>query len=111
MQNRFVCAGSITLLSFCLLIGTENPGGDVKAGKRIFTASCGGCHSTDSSARKVGPPVKGLFKRARMKDGVTPINDLTVRTLMELGGTGMPVFSDVLTEEEKDNIIAYLKAL
>ena len=46
-----------------------------------------------------------------MRDGVTPINDLTIRTLMELGGTGMPVFSDVLSEEEKDNLIAYLKTL
>lgn len=100
-----------SLLLFSLILAATSPSGDTKEGRRIFIASCAGCHSTDGKMKKTGPSMKGLFKRAKMKDGVTPINDLTIRTLMELGGTGMPVFSDVLSEEEKDNLIAYLKTL
>jgi mono/diheme cytochrome c family protein len=100
-----------SLLIFSLLLTAANRGGDVKEGKRIFDQSCAGCHSVDGKVKKTGPSMKGLFRRPKMKDGVTPINDLTLRTLMELGGTGMPVFSDVLSEEEKDSIIAYLKTL
>ena len=101
----------IALVLFCSLLRAAGPSKAVKEGKRIFDEECGGCHHTASASRKVGPSMKGLFKRATMKDGVTPINDLSVRTLMELGGSGMPTFSDVLTEEEKDDIIAYLKTL
>src|SRR5215470_421960 len=100
---------SITLLAFfCCLVRAGGSTKAVKEGKRIFEAECEGCHSTKSGGRKVGPSMKGLFQRAKMRDGVTPINDLSIRTLMELGGTGMPTFSDVLTEDEKDEIVAYL---
>lgn len=111
MRTRALKATASVLLISCTLLAAAKQSGDAKQGMRLFDDSCAGCHYTDRPATKVGPSMKGLFKRAKMKNGTTPINDLTVRTLMELGGTGMPVFSDLLTEEEKDNIIAYLKTL
>ena len=74
-----------SLLIFSLLLTAATRGGDVKEGKRIFDQSCAGCHSVDGKVKKTGPSMKGLFRRPKMKDSVTPINDLTLRLSTSIG--------------------------
>ena len=83
--------------------------GDPEKGKEVFE-QCGVCHSATTDEKKMGPSLKGLFKRDKLKNG-KPVNDANVRAMINAGGNGMPSYADMLSDEEKDNVIAYLKTL
>lgn len=83
--------------------------GSAEKGKALFE-QCAVCHHADSEEKKMGPGLKGLFKQSKLVNGKKP-TDSTVRALIEAGGKGMPAFKEMLTEEEKDSVIAYLKTL
>src|SRR5438876_233466 len=82
---------------------------DPEKGKEVFE-QCGVCHNADSEEKKMGPGLKGLFKREKMTNGKKP-TDATVRTKIDEGGNGMPAYKDMLSDQEKDDVIAYLKTL
>jgi len=83
--------------------------GDAAKGKAIFE-QCGVCHNADSEEKKMGPGLKGLFKRDKMTNGKKP-TEATVRAKIDEGGNGMPAYKDMLSDQEKDDVIAYLKTL
>lgn len=83
--------------------------GDPEKGKEVFE-QCAVCHSATTDEKKVGPSLKGLYKRGKLKNG-KPVNDANVRAVINAGGNGMPAYADMLSDEEKDNVIAYLKTL
>lgn len=83
--------------------------GDPAKGKEVFE-QCAVCHNADSTEKKMGPGLKGLFKKAKLSNG-KPVNDATVRAVIDAGGNGMPAYKELLSEEEKANVIAYLKTL
>jgi hypothetical protein len=41
----------------------------VNAGRIVFNQRCEICHFSESTAKKIGPGLKGLFGRARFADG------------------------------------------
>ena len=82
---------------------------DPAKGKVVFE-SCAVCHNADSTETKMGPGLKGLFKRAKLKNG-QKVTDATVRARIDEGGGGMPAYKDMLTDGEKNDLIAYLKTL
>jgi mono/diheme cytochrome c family protein len=86
------------------------PGGNVVKGKSVYSGSCAVCHLADSAATKMGPGLKGLFQRAKLKNG-QKVAEASVRARIEQGGSGMPAFKDMLTDGEKSDLIAYLKTL
>jgi cytochrome c len=83
--------------------------GDAAKGKEVFE-QCAVCHNADSTDKKMGPGLKGLFKRDKLANG-KKITDATVRDQIEQGGNGMPSYKDMLSDTEKDDLIAYLKTL
>jgi cytochrome c len=83
--------------------------GDAAKGKEVFE-QCAVCHNADSTDKKMGPGLKGLFKRDKLTNG-KKISDASVREKIEQGGNGMPSYKDVLSDQEKDDVIAYLKTL
>jgi cytochrome c len=83
--------------------------GDAAKGKEIFE-QCGVCHNADSTEKKMGPGLKGLFSRDKMVNGKKP-TEANVRAKVDEGGNGMPAYKEILSDEEKDNVIAYLKTL
>ena len=83
--------------------------GDAAKGKAAFE-SCAVCHSPDSDEKKVGPGLKDLYKKDKMANGKKP-TDASVRAKIDEGGGGMPPYKDMLSEPEKDDLIAYLKTL
>ena len=89
--------------------GQPKQAGDAAKGKAVF-AQCAVCHDPASDARKVGPGLKGMFKRAKMSNG-KPMNEPNVRAVLDSGGNGMPPYRQMLTAAEKDDLIAYLKTL
>jgi cytochrome c len=84
--------------------------GDAAKGKEVFD-QCSVCHNSDSTEVKVGPGLKGLFKKDKMTSTGKPVTEANVRMKIDEGGNGMPVYKDVLSDEEKANVIAYLKTL
>src|SRR5215469_8142478 len=83
--------------------------GDPAKGKVVFE-QCSVCHNADSTEKKVGPGLKGLFQKDKMTNGKKP-TDANVRAKIDEGGNGMPAYKDMLSDQEKDDVIAYLKTL
>ena len=82
---------------------------DAAKGKAIFE-QCGVCHNADSEEKKMGPGLKGLFKREKLVNGKKP-TEANVKAKVEEGGNGMPAYKDMLSDQEKVDLIAYLKTL
>lgn len=102
----FVMSG--TLAGSMLLLGSaKSP--DTAKGKEVFE-QCGVCHNTDSAEKKMGPGLKGLFKKDKMANGKTP-TEANVKAKVEEGGNGMPAYKEMLSDDEKADILAYLKTL
>ena len=78
-------------------------------GKELFE-QCRGCHSAETGEKKVGPSLKGIFKRSRLRNGEA-VTERAVRAKIDQGGDGMPAYSGMLSENEKNDLVAYLKKL
>lgn len=99
---------------FCAAVLAANlsaaqKGGDVAKGKELFE-QCSVCHNADSDEKKMGPGLKGLFKKAKMNNGKKPTEE-NVKAIINSGGNGMPSYESILSDEEKAHVMAYLKTL
>lgn len=107
IKRLVLSAGCAAALIGGRLVGQDK--GDPAKGKEVFE-QCAVCHNADSDEKKIGPSLKGLFKRAKLKNG-KPVNDENVLQVINAGGGGMPSYSDTLSDEEKKNLLAYLKTI
>jgi len=80
------------------------------AGKKLYEAQCVICHFNASTAKKVGPGLKGLSRRGTFADG-KPVTDDSLRVWIENGGKNMPAFKGMLSAEEIRALVTYTKAL
>ena len=103
-----LCVG--LLMAGATLVSASPKDGDAAKGKEIVIEQCGVCHNTENAEKKMGPSLKGLYKQGKLKNG-KPVNDANVRAVINAGGNGMPAYQDMLSDEEKDNVIAFLKTL
>lgn len=78
-------------------------------GKKLFEAKCAVCHSADSNEARVGPGLKGA-KEGTLSNGKNVTPQVILKQLNS-GGGGMPVFKELLTEDEKTQLIAYVLSL
>jgi cytochrome c len=83
--------------------------GDVAKGKEVFQ-QCSVCHNADSAEKKMGPGLKGLFAKDKMTNGKKP-TEANVKAKIDEGGNGMPAYKEMLSDEEKNDLLAYLKTL
>ena len=83
--------------------------GDVAKGKEAFE-QCAICHNVGNDEKKMGPSLKGLFKRKALANG-KPMTDANVLAQINAGGNGMPAYADMLSADDKTNILAYLHTL
>ena len=94
----------------CLLLPASVFAADAGKGKDVFESNCGVCHNADSAEQKVGPGLKGLYKKAALNNKKKP-SDAAILSIVNEGGNGMPGFGDQLTAAEKGDLIAYLQTL
>ncbi len=80
------------------------------AGHHIFDHKCAECHAAYSSHVYKGPSLQGIFKKQYLKTGA-PANDERVQDIIEVGHNKMPAYSRVLTQEQIQQVIAYLHTL
>jgi mono/diheme cytochrome c family protein len=99
-------------LTFSLVAGSK-AGADNKPdpakGKETFE-QCAICHNVDTDEKKMGPSLKGLYKHKALASG-KPVTDANVLAQINNGGNGMPAYSDMLSADEKANVVAYLHTL
>lgn len=88
----------------------------VKAGQEVFTANCISCHAvTTDSPVSAGPNLAGFASREKVA-GFRDNNDEWlsewIRNPKEVKpGVTMPAFGEALSDQELDNLIAYLRSL
>ena len=100
----------IALCAVGFLTAAHAFGADAAKGKSSFGDNCSVCHDAESTERKMGPGLKGLFQHQKLANGKA-VNEANVTGMMNEGGNGMPGFADLLTKSEKEDIVAYLKSL
>lgn len=83
---------------------------EVKRGRQVYAEHCGVCHFSANRAKKVGPGLKGIYRRAQFASG-RKVDDAGMRAWILKGGADMPAFEESLTTEQIDDLIAYLKTL
>jgi cytochrome c2 len=83
--------------------------GDAVKGKEVFQ-QCTPCHNADSTDKKMGPGLKGLFAKDKLNNG-KKVTEENVRAQIDEGGNGMPAYKEMLSEDDKTDLIAYLKTL
>ena len=108
---RLLCAGAIVAAVMSVVVQAQDNKDRATAsrGKEIFD-QCSGCHSAETDEKKVGPSLKGLFRRSKLRNG-KPVTEKNIRSRIEQGGDGMPAFSELLSDKEKIDLISYLKTL
>ncbi len=79
---------------------------NIHAGEQIFVQKCFQCHSVVQDQVRLGPSLYSEMKRSPHKKTAAQ-----VRSLMIDGKGKMPPFKDVLSKEDMDNLIAYIRAL
>ncbi len=80
---------------------------DASKGKDLV-AQCTGCHNIDNDEKKVGPSLKGLFKRQKLLNG-SPATEANIRLVITRGRGGMPAYGDILSADQVDLLLAFLK--
>src|ERR1700722_11990791 len=83
--------------------------GDAAKGKEVFE-QCSVCHNADSTEKKMGPGLKGLFAKDKLSNGKKP-TEANVKAKIDEGGNGMPPYKEMLSDDEKADLLAYLKTL
>jgi mono/diheme cytochrome c family protein len=81
------------------------------AGRHIYDQYCDRCHLPYSSKKRQGPSLKGLFKREDLPVSGMPANDDRVRDVIRMGRNKMDGFGNVLTDEQINDLLAYLHTL
>ena len=83
---------------------------NVAAGQKIYAAQCDACHFPRSAAKKVGPGLKGIYRKAKFADGKT-VTEASMTAWIRDGGKDMPPLGDKLNAEELRQLLAYLRTL
>jgi mono/diheme cytochrome c family protein len=79
-------------------------------GRTLFTARCSACHDPLSTITIVGPGLKGLLKNPKLPKSGHPATAESIRFQLRQPLGSMPSFA-YLTEDEMEDLIAYLNTL
>jgi mono/diheme cytochrome c family protein len=78
----------------------------VQAGQQIFLQRCMQCHSTNEGQVMIGPSLWGEMNKSPHHKTAAEI-----RAQIHDGKGKMPAFKDILTKEDTDDLIAYIRTL
>src|SRR5687768_5271762 len=100
-------------------VGAQEAAGGSE-GKAVYDRWCAGCHGADGKG--VGPGAARMLPRPRdftraqyqirtTASGELP-TDADIRRIIDFGmpGTAMPGWEEILTENERDELVTYLKS-
>ncbi len=81
------------------------------AGRKIYDAECDRCHEPYSTRGKKGPGLKGIFQHKYLSLSGLPANDERVTDIIRLGRNEMPGYSQKLSSQDIQDLLAYLHTL
>jgi cytochrome c len=105
----------VILFSLLIIFQEAHSGRSQETGKhegsaksKDLAAQCTGCHNVDNDEKKVGPSLKGLFKRQKLLNG-SPATEANIRLVIKRGRGGMPAYENILSTDQLDLLVAFLK--
>ncbi|MGH9579956.1 MAG: c-type cytochrome [Terriglobales bacterium] len=122
MAKMFLSAGLLAVLLAALAAGCQSappaPKTDAELGlkpqqargRRIYNVQCIACHEPYSSLERNGPSLQGMYNKRQLVSGA-PANDERVRDAIVVGRAKMPAYGHMLSQEQLDDLIAYLHTL
>ena len=81
------------------------------AGRKIYDSHCDRCHEAYSTRGKKGPGLKGVFQSKYLSLSGLPANDDRVTDIIRLGRNEMPGYSQTLSPQDVQDLLAYLHTL
>ena len=81
------------------------------AGRKIYDDRCDRCHEPYSTRGKKGPGLKGMFQHKYLSLSGLPANDERVTDIIRLGRNEMPSYSQTLSAQDIQDLLAYLHSL
>ncbi len=87
-------------------VGAATP----ELGRETFANNCAICHYPDKEKTKVGPGLKGLFRKTLTPVERIPVTEENIRSRIKKGGKHMPPYSHI-KEPALSALIIYLKSL
>jgi cytochrome c2 len=112
---------SVVILAFLALAGCDverrksdaelglNP--QQAEGRKLYDNYCDRCHEPYSSRGKKGPSLKGVFKRQYLSLSGLPANDDRMTDIIKYGRAKMEGFNQVMTDQQIQDLLAYLHTL
>jgi mono/diheme cytochrome c family protein len=81
------------------------------AGRKIYDNYCDRCHRPYSTKGKKGPGLKGVFQNQYLPISGLPANDDRVGEIVRLGRKEMPGYSQTLSAQDLQDLLAYMHTL
>ena len=81
------------------------------AGRKIYDSRCDRCHEPYSKKGKKGPGLKGVFQDKYLPISGLPANDDRVSDIIRFGRKEMPGYSQTLSQQDIQDLLAYLHTL
>lgn len=81
------------------------------AGRQLYDNYCDRCHEPYSSRGKKGPSMKGVFKHQYLSLSGLPANDERMTDIIKNGRAKMEGFRQVMTDQQIQDLLAYLHTL
>ena len=81
------------------------------AGRKIYDSHCDRCHEPYSTRGKKGPGLKGVFQNKYLPLSGLPANDERVSEIIRIGRKEMPGYSQTLSPQDLQDLLAYLRKL
>ncbi len=114
-------ASSFALLSLLLLLTActmERRKSDAELGlneqqargRRVYDQHCIRCHEPYSSREIQGPSLHGIFKKEQFPSGIKASDERMI-DIIEMGKSKMPSFHNALTQQQMQDLLAYLHTL
>lgn len=119
--RRLFGGASVALLVLALLAGcdVERRRSDAElglhpqqaTGRKIYDNYCDRCHRPYSTKGKKGPGLKGIFQHQYLSLSGLPANDDRVGDIIRNGRPDMPGYSQTLSAQDIQDLLAYLHTL
>ena len=122
-RSRLFVASVFSMVAFALtmLVGCEAErrksdaelglNAQQSAGRKLYDEYCDRCHNPYSTRGRQGPGLKGVFKGQYLAVSGIPANDARVGEIIRIGRGKMEGFSNVLTQQQLDDLLAYMHTL
>jgi mono/diheme cytochrome c family protein len=81
------------------------------SGRKIYDNYCDRCHRPDSTRGKKGPGLKGVFQHQFLPQTGLPANDERVTDIIRNGRPDMPGYSQVMSAQDMQDLLAYMHTL